>query len=896
MPTSITCYNTLACVTNCITEPYVKGAHKIAKAFGPSSLFSSQRIHLSMAPSQTRPNQSYFITKRVSSFCYGLLLILPVINLVVNAFAAWLKQYQNQPQSPLPALSSLPKDRAIQQDAFNMNLALMKPALERANPEEKRFLEQLTANYLSHITPKRIDSLASSIREFDPTYESPEQSSPIQEYYYHRGFLWGNHNYGSRFNKQLAYGLDSAFFLTDSKHNSHIFPSFFEVFSLNPCRDASQEQSELDSLSNQIDRYLTSENKSVPLLITKPFLLDLTPTLEDLVNVRNSSDRQAAFQKAYYANLIKYEACLLEGISKFSRKHPRFREHEQLLFKLLRENTTCIVRTQIDEVSGIKMLPYAKYSTKAAQLTSPLINFMIQTGSSIGALNLRKFIPDLFNQIGPLPDYGLNSRSLDLNLYASKDEFLSLNIIQRMKTLFACGAPLSFEALNSYAAVKPHYLVMGKATIELIDGLMKEITLEKWHEIRANPIRNYLCQTALHQIYIHLSNAERFQQEDNYSCFIQEIEIVHAELQKLLQIFKPFNQESFSNIFKAELAKFYRSECFSEFGKAALGRSATNICAGVLACARSINPEMQSVISDESYYEYSLFLRQSYQTFMADPKGKKLDLYHGQFNPNINTGKEITEYKRKDVASEIREIFRRGLASDHFTASIDCTIDDFHSTNVQELLREFEPEIRSGQINFVFFGSGQKFSMLGMDNYYGAPFYIVNNNSSKWDAYNALTTNPSYTTDELSANWFSLSTKYAADSLSNYRKLAFTNTRTVLTKMPHNLLPQHLSSQKMRVNKAGLSMRPAFVDLKIFSSNERRQNELAKKIKRLFYKHVAESKMAAYQRSSFGFVHCNFIDFGSSQDGVRTFRINPGINPEDTEKLVGFFQKLSRHV
>jgi hypothetical protein len=96
---------------------------------------------------------------------------------------------------------------------------------------------------------------------------------------------------------------------------------------------------------------------------------------------------------------------------------------------------------------------------------------------------------------------------------------------------------------------------------------------------------------------------------------------------------------------------------------------------------------------------------------------------------------------------------------------------------VGKLLEEFRKEIRSGALNIICYRSGLKFDLFGMDNYAGAPLFMIHNGDEKWRAFDLLLTDPALQTDRLSLNWFCLAYLYTGKELEEYRNQIFANTR-----------------------------------------------------------------------------------------------------------------------
>lgn len=890
--------------TACISKPYVTGAKHIS-----SAIFKKYRLDDSTTqkfaidpPLEPATYRKIPLSHRVRQLCYGLILMIPVINHIIDLAFSIL--HQKKSQKALSESLKLPRsNKPSPDDAFIHNLNILKTAYEAAGAQDKKLISLMAANYLNHVTPKHVTSWSNEIAKIDPHYVSPEQSSPFQEYRYHREILDQKLDYGKRFNAKLAFGNQSLFLATDTIQIQHSFAIKFSVMSMahNSLFSTINYGSSYvvyspiiaKAFQYHIRRHLEdnfSPKKRLADSEKMPILLDLTSFLGSIIITSGHPSKDRLFQNKFAQAKQFYYSCLTKEIKSFIAEHKELKGQNTKLLNDIINSTTCITRTEVEGVAGIKILPFGKYKTREQQFSSPLIEYMIRSGSSIGAINLRKLIPDVFVLTKDAPNLGKASQKLDITLYPNKDSLSSSFFYKRLSKLFCCDNTLSFEELQ-LNKVKPQYLLFGKATINLINGLFCEISQKNWLDVRENPVRNYICQTALHQIFVHFCNAEKYYIENKFDFFMQEIEIINAEIQKLLTLFSPFNPSDFDAIIKKQLIQGTIPTSLQENAKAGIGRSATNVFACITACAKEMSSQFTSVYAEESYFEQSWFMQQKFDVYLADPSRKKLNLYHAQFNPNVNVGSELISYKRHDIAHDLRVIFANNCNADNFTAAIDVTIDDFSSKNIHDLLNEFKKEINEGKINFVFFSSGQKFNTLGMDNYYGSSFFMVNNSASKWGCFQKLFSHPCYQTDRLSYNFFCLSSKYCCDALSSYRKLIFKNTRSILDRIPQRLHATAKEQKPFRVNLADKDMLPAFIDIKVLSPPQDQHNQ-ASRIQQIFMKIFVKRKIPVYQRGSFGFFHCNFAVFGHCDDKVRTVRINPGVNSDDIPAFMEFFASI----
>ncbi len=220
------------------------------------------------------------------------------------------------------------------------------------------------------------------------------------------------------------------------------------------------------------------------------------------------------------------------------------------------------------------------------------------------------------------------------------------------------------------------------------------------------------------------------------------------------------------------------------------------------------------------------------------------------------------------------------------TVAVDFTNDKVNSEKTQELLEKFQTEIQEGLLNFVFFSSGQKFDMLGMDHFYGSPFYLVNNGDDKrWKAFNNLFTQKVHTTDLLSTQWFCLLYEFASGYPDHFRELFFQNNRNVLDNIPKELFTE---KRKITVSRVDAKADSTFIDVKIKGIFNKM---IASLLVADFQFHAIAYRVKASIRGSFGFLHPNVTLIFSPH--ATTLRLHAGILASDNEPMIKFLEKLA---
>ncbi len=439
----------------------------------------------------------------------------------------------------------------------------------------------------------------------------------------------------------------------------------------------------------------------------------------------------------------------------------------------------------------------------------------------------------------------------------------------------------------------PHFLALGKSTSDLLKGLLTEVSVEKWTELNSNPQMRQIVQAALFRLMNHLSMAELHM--DDYVKFTNSIELVHCEIATLLSIMAPFKPNDFETIYKNELDLI--PEGLNTMVNAGLTKSAMNTFSGLLGEICKTNPDMHCAHGPLSYFESAILIgnKRTLQNVIQDPSVKSVDLYVSEFNHNITIDLNHDEYKGGKIIDEVDAILLAKPQTQHLTVAVDCTIDYIHSEKVKKLLEHFEVEIKSGKLNFVFFRSGQKFEMLGMDNYYGSPFYIVNNGDKHWEQFNSFNQKEIFRTDPLSQQWFCLVYKYAPKALEGYRGQIFENAKQILKRVPEKLKPGNNPYIKVCTVAGGdNAMDTCFIDIKIL---EEYPQGTEMKLEKMFAKKFTENGLKFHARGSFGFYHANLNVIIALQDKQpRNVRINPGLNPKEVDLIVEVLNDIVKEI
>lgn len=702
---------------------------------------------------------------------------------------------------------------------------------QSATEKTREKLRFLAANYLYKNAP-RPQPMRQAFSELSSHFHENGVTKPTDSY--HRSYTNKLTSAARKINKAYALGNDAPLILTDTLHIQHLFPLKFIATDGEP-----------HAVEAAIEKMIATQ-------FAKPILIDLTPQMGDCLTD----------DKRFRPKFKQFKFVLSEIIRDIAKKS---NEDASQLKKRIFANISCIASLQTDQATGIKALPITL--SQVGNVSPALELFVVSTGIGMGSVPFRSLLIEEFTQeTGTLATGKKGDTPLiPALLYQSPLDLLNTRAFSDF------NRDISSPSTNGATSL------FGKMISDALSALLNKTTAIRWNEIHRDTAKGQALQITLFRIQQQLAEA-RLALGD-YNSFMQKIELIYAGIGTLLDILQPYNDDAFSEIFLAAIEPQIPSSLKSSV-RTHLGKTAVNTCAAILAA----KPDANRTFSDGLYFE-EMFLtgaERRFDNIIGTAPLKSIDLYFGQFNSNIEIAHDFTHYKRRDIAKDVQTLLTLGLAADHLTVAVDCTIDKLPSDNVRDLLQTFEQEIKDGKLNFIFFESGVKVAQFGMDTYAGSPFYLVNNGGPQWSVYNEIGNHPAHKTDRLSAQWFALAYDKLLDPLREYRQIIFDNTRAILDAMPDSFLPD------IRVNTAAKDMDTAFIDIKISGRfNRARAYAFIGKL----YKELMERNVRVHQRASFGFYHVNAnIIEHDVPEAVKTIRLTIGANKEENETLINFFR------
>ena len=518
----------------------------------------------------------------------------------------------------------------------------------------------------------------------------------------------------------------------------------------------------------------------------------------------------------------------------------------------------CIERLEEKEIGGIRILPLAGQSQELLEEDhKSLLEWISHFGLSANLIEVDRWCSER-NLVKRNISEAVNDSSF------LKEEFIST--LSRLEEVWKKGAL--------------HKTVMLQGTVQVLKGLFENITTSKWSAM--SPTQSIVAEHCIYKIKQQLEFLEK--KDPPFLEMVSHLEQVHADFCSLLELFSPFQLDQFAPIYRDLLPIPPNLKPLTSCG---IHSSAMTSLAGILKATRQgLGRAPRVLYGEHTYFECVKAVKKAaIAVSMAEASIedlKQVDLLLAQFNPVLKM-EAHSGYKVEDVAALVRQCLEAKQGAS-LTLALDCTIDFINSPRVAKLLTEFQEEIVAGALNIVGYRSGTKFDLFGMDNYCGAPFFMIHNQDLKWDVFNSLLTDSILQADLLSLNWFCLAYQHAPFQLELYRKQIFQNTRTLLNKIPSSLS----AGPTYRVFSVDSEADAAFIDIKVSGFFHQKGAAL---VSGSFYMKAMEEKVPIFNRPSLGFYYPNFtFIFGEANC---TLRLTLGPDPSQVELFSDCFELIN---
>lgn len=645
-----------------------------------------------------------------------------------------------------------------------------------------------------------------------------------------------------------------------------IHPESTNSYSRDPWNKFSQ------TYKNRVDnwKHLLPHPQHFPLVLTRPYdLKDYLPARIDVTqneNIQTTIERLALKMQTCDTKVILDLTSMLSGQDK--RKWTQsWDDYQKEISKanLDLNRILCIETLQKEGIGGIRMLPLNALSKEEIDLQH---HYLLEWVSK----------------------FGLSANRIELDRWELTQEPTEPQNIQPIQTVehFEGFISLINSFEKDWKSNHPQKTLMMQGILEVIKGLFGSLSKDKWDTITQCPTTSAVIQLSFSKIKEELKLLAQESENEPFFNTISHIEQIHANFTPLLEIFSPFDLKDFSNIYHQILTSIpQKLKALTSYG---IHSSAMTSLAGIFkAMERSIGKSPQVLYGENTYFEIIHAVNMVSNACSIDEateeNWKEVDLIVAQFNPVLKRiDFEVTDYKVEKIADTLKKALnaRDGRP---LTVALDSTLDYINSSQTSLLLQEFQEEIENGSLNIICYRSGLKFDLFGMDNYCGAPFYMIHNKDPKWKAFDFLCTDPVLQTDPLSLNWFCLAYQNAGSHLEFYRKQVFENTRAFLSRVPQRLLTN--KNVDYRIIPVDEEANLAFVDIKVYGPLHSVRSSLAGGY--LLIK-CMEEKHPIFNRPSLGFYHPNFSILFSEK--CSTIRLTLGLDPAQVDLLVNCFETI----
>lgn len=502
--------------------------------------------------------------------------------------------------------------------------------------------------------------------------------------------------------------------------------------------------------------------------------------------------------------------------------------------------------------------------------------------ASIGGIRLLELSAEAVERqhqflLGWVSNFGLSANLIELDRWSSPFQKLAKN---RNVLVPSKEEYISFLRSFHWTSDHPQKNLMMQGTLQVLKGLFNKLSEEKWNEILRSPTRSSVLQLSFSRIQEQLRLLSK--EEMSFFDMAGHLEEIHANLSSLLEICDPFNTADFSSIYRDVLTSIPPGlKPLTSYGIHSSGM--TSVTGIFKAVQMTIGKTPHVLYGENTYYECikaaDLISKASSIEEASEEDWKEVDLILAQFNPVLKRVEyPVTEYRTERIADALQKAItaREGKP---LTVALDCTLDFIDSPKVACLLTQFQEEIRQGSLNIVCYRSGLKFDLFGMDNYCGAPFYMMHAQSPAWAEFDALLTDPALQTDTLSLNWFCLAYQNAACQLGFYCKQIFDNTKSLLSKVPARLLNPNSPYRIIPVEEGA---DPAFIDIKVTGPLHQIRGSML--IGGCLSLKCMEGGHPIFYRPSLGLYHPNLTMIFCEER--TTIRLTLGLDPAQIDLLV----------
>jgi len=412
-----------------------------------------------------------------------------------------------------------------------------------------------------------------------------------------------------------------------------------------------------------------------------------------------------------------------------------------------------------------------------------------------------------------------------------------------------------------------------------------------------------LLQISYFTLALAMQEAIFYQNDDR--LFNEKIELMHQVIQDILLILQPYDDSAVSEIVNRGVKEDILPTALHD--KATIrvnvhssgSHSLMSILTGVEA--QKGDNHLNIVVLKDTYYESTDLVQEcpKYRSYELNghvfdkegidkaftdvkrnavselEKDKKIDLFLCEFHHNIGLNKDV--YRAENITQQIKKMSEKGLLADQCTIAIDTTLSGERDSDIQGLLNDetIQKLIQEGKLNIALMRSGQKFDLLGQDNYY-CGFTTTISPQDKWQAFHATVNDPDNHINGLSRQAVGFLDKHVRQQILDYRECSIQATQEAYQKLDKKLLFDPASDNPLQIAKIE-DDRIGFFDLKC-------DDALFSAIREKLGEYVSSHQASLSSRPSFGFSASNLIRISGTK-----LRLNIVTHPE---VYANFFNKL----
>lgn len=631
---------------------------------------------------------------------------------------------------------------------------------------------------------------------------SPFQNTPD----YHRGahtFNEAMFAYRVHLGQQLDCGPTNLEPVSDPSIIEHIYHRYEPV---GLSADHIQRETQIKDLIKQV-----AEGSS-----PNPLLLDISSIVTDLSGHVQSASETGALLGKIHNNLIG--PTLHYFAEEYVAQNPSYEGSPQQLENLLKklnQQVKLFTPLQFGEQSVIysNSLQPRKDDNPGAGLFHTLIesegftpgpNQIFESWGQ--SANLSSILQDMQGITKTLTgvDHAVQSLSVEIPK-------LSFPVYKNPHAFLNSGSVQAFAQIMTNDQAPPYQTHFAKGTMDLLAGIM---TQDLGKTLQKQGLPPEFMTFTYHRIASAMEKAVA--NKDNFSQFMDQVQVVHEEIATLLAVTQPYSLADSQHILRREVENVLPEGgfaenvvAFSSFKNSGMRGLSDTVTALSWAKGGDQFARLNVVVQKDAYYEsLQEVLKQnplhSVETLNTDriseslgddfsyfPPEVKLDLFVCEFHHNISTSRK--EYFAEDLSHQVDKMFENNMVAERFTIAIDTTISHTNSKEIQDFLTRQKDRIESGALNVVLYRSGQKFDMMGMDHFNGGVLHTIHNPKA-WSGFGKRLAPTEEHLATLNLQGLTHYENYGHEAIEDYRSAIIEGTQrfvdpfVALPLNPHNLL------------------------------------------------------------------------------------------------------------